>query len=284
MALATLTVYREYVRWDQGANRRNVSGVTDHDDFALEGRVPARDEQPVSPPEDAPPQRRSEPPERHGGQHTAPPGFPSETAQWHQPPPGMTYGNEGRVSGRARTEHPTQPWQQPAPPHEPSTGPGAGGQGSYGPGAAPVSGSYVDSIRTSELVPIRKVPPGRGWRRLVYTATFGLVNLGQSPRELRQAQLEAKIRTLLRGHYKIGVLGKGGVGKTTLAAAVGSIFADLRQDDRVVAIDADTAFGKLAARVDPHARSSYWDVVADQHLDTFADMRSRVGSNAAGLF
>jgi len=261
-----------------------VSGVTDHDDFALEGTVPARDEQPVSPPEDAPPQRRSEPPERHGGQHTAPPGFPSETAQWHQPPPGMTYGNEGRVSGRARTEHPTQPWQQPAPPHEPSTGPGAGGQGSYGPGAAPVSGSYVDSIRTSELVPIRKVPPGRGWRRLVYTATFGLVNLGQSPRELRQAQLEAKIRTLLRGHYKIGVLGKGGVGKTTLAAAVGSIFADLRQDDRVVAIDADTAFGKLAARVDPHARSSYWDVVADQHLDTFADMRSRVGSNAAGLF
>jgi MinD-like ATPase involved in chromosome partitioning or flagellar assembly len=60
--------------------------------------------------------------------------------------------------------------------------------------------------------------------------------------------------------------------------------ADLRQDDRVVAIDADTAFGKLGARVDPHVMSSYWDVVADQHLDTFADMRSRVGSNAAGLF
>jgi hypothetical protein len=133
-------------------------------------------------------------------------------------------------------------------------------------------------------VPIRKVPPRRGWRRLVYNATFGLVNLGQSPGELRHAQLETKIRTVLRGHYKIGVLGKGGVGKTTVAAAVGCIFADLRQDDRVVAIDADTAFGRLGARVDPHVVGSYWDVATDQHLDTFADMRSRVGNNAAGLF
>jgi hypothetical protein len=28
----------------------------------------------------------------------------------------------------------------------------------------------------------------------------------------------------------------------------------------VVAIDADTAFGKLGARVDPHATGSYWDL------------------------
>jgi hypothetical protein len=39
------------------------------------------------------------------------------------------------------------------------------------------------------------------------------------------------------------------IGKTTVAASVGSIFAQLRQDGRVVAIDADTAFGKLTARV-----------------------------------
>jgi MinD-like ATPase involved in chromosome partitioning or flagellar assembly len=196
----------------------------------------------------------------------------------------MGYGEEARISGTPRTDPSPQPWQQPAPPHKRSTEPSEGGQEPYGPAAPPVAWNYVDSIRTSELVPIRKVPPGRGWRRLVYNATFRLVNLGQSPGELRQAQLEAKIRTLLRGHYKVGVLGKGGVGKTTVAAAVGSVFADLRQDDRVVAIDADTAFGKLGARVDPHVVSSYWDVAADQRLDTFADMRSRVGNNAAGLF
>ena len=123
-----------------------------------------------------------------------------------------------------------------------------------------------------------------GWRRVLYKATFGLVNFGRSPSELRQAELEAKIRTLLRGNYKVGVLGKGGVGKTTIAAAVGSIFAELRQDDRVVAIDADTAFGKLGARVDPQVDASYWDLAADEHLDTFADIRTRVGNNAAGLF
>ena len=148
----------------------------------------------------------------------------------------------------------------------------------------PSSWNYVDGIRTSELVPARKVPPGGGWRRVLYNATFGLVNLGQSPGERRQAELDAKIRTLLRGNYKVGVLGKGGVGKTTVAAAVGSISAELRQDDRVVAIDADTAFGKLGARVDPHAVGSYWDLAADEHLDTFADVRSRVGNNDAGLF
>jgi hypothetical protein len=48
------------------------------------------------------------------------------------------------------------------------------------------------------------------------------------------------------------------IGKTTVAASVGSIFAQLRQDGRVVAIDADTAFGKLTARVDLHATGSYW--------------------------
>jgi MinD-like ATPase involved in chromosome partitioning or flagellar assembly len=51
-----------------------------------------------------------------------------------------------------------------------------------------------------------------------------------------------------------------------------------------VAIDADTAFGKLGSRIDPNAAGSYWELAADEHLDTFADVRSRVGNNAAGLF
>ena len=133
-------------------------------------------------------------------------------------------------------------------------------------------------------MPSKKVPPRKGWRRVIHRGTFGLINLGPSPDEQRLADLENKIRSLLRGHYKIGVFGKGGVGKTTVSASVGSIFAELRQDDRVVAIDADTAFGKLGSRIDPNAAGSYWELAADEHLDTFADVRSRVGNNAAGLF
>jgi MinD-like ATPase involved in chromosome partitioning or flagellar assembly len=134
------------------------------------------------------------------------------------------------------------------------------------------------------LVPTRKPLPGRGWRKLLYGATFGLVNLGPSQDELREAELEVKIKSVFRGHYKIGVLGKGGVGKTTVSASVGSVFAELRQDDRVVAVDADTAFGKLGSRIDPKAQGSYWELASDRHLDSFADVRARVGNNAAGLF
>jgi len=160
-------------------------------------------------------------------------------------------------------------------PEQRGTAPTGGGAGNW---------SYVDQIRSSELVPTRKVPPSRGWRRVVLRTTFGLINLGQSPDERREAELEAKVRAVLRGRYKIGVLGKGGTGKTTIAACVGSLFARLRQDDRVVAVDADTAFGKLATRIDPRTSGSYWELIGDRHLNTFADMRTRVGNNGAGLF
>ncbi|KUI26384.1 chromosome partitioning protein ParA [Mycobacterium sp. IS-1742] len=149
---------------------------------------------------------------------------------------------------------------------------------------SPHPGSYTEGIRVDRLVPPRRTPPGRGWRRWVYRLSFGRIDPGPSPDELRQRELENKIRGVLRGHYKVGVMGKGGVGKTTVSASIGSVFAELRQDDRVVAIDADTAFGKLGSRVDPDAQGSYWELASDQHLESFADVRSRVGNNAAGLF
>jgi len=179
---------------------------------------------------------------------------------------------------------PTRPPVAPAPPAQQWQG----GQGwpefRFAPPQAPADWSYAEGIDYTELVPQRRTPPGRGWRKLLYQATFGLVNLGPSPDERRQAELEGKIRAVLRGHYKIGVLGKGGVGKTTVSASVGSVFAELRQEDRVVAVDADTAFGKLGSRIDPRAPGSYWELTGDDHLDSFADIRSRVGNNAAGLF
>jgi len=52
----------------------------------------------------------------------------------------------------------------------------------------------------------------------------------------------------------------------------------------VVAIDADTAFGKLASLIDPTTSGSYWELASDRHLFSFGDIRSRVGSNKFGLF
>ena len=41
------------------------------------------------------------------------------------------------------------------------------------------------------------------------------------------------------------------IGRTIVAAWVGSSFTQVRHDDPVVAIDADTAFGRLGARAAP---------------------------------
>jgi MinD-like ATPase involved in chromosome partitioning or flagellar assembly len=127
-------------------------------------------------------------------------------------------------------------------------------------------------------------PPDRGWRRILRLITFGLVKLGPSPEQRQEAQYEAAIRTVLRGTHKVGVLGKGGVGKTSVAASVGSLFAELRRQDHVVAIDADTAFGRLSSRIAPRSTSSFWGLTADKNLETFTDVAERVGRNPVGLY
>jgi len=126
--------------------------------------------------------------------------------------------------------------------------------------------------------------PERGWRRVLQLVTFGLFHPGPSAAQLREAQCVAAIRTVLRGNFKVGVLGKGGVGKTSVAASVGSLFAELRGHDHVVAIDADTAFGRLISRIDPASTASFWDLTADRNLRSFGDVAARLGRNAAGLF
>jgi MinD-like ATPase involved in chromosome partitioning or flagellar assembly len=233
-------------------------------------------------------------PDRPGGsfrqtpRYGPPPGSPRDTG----PLPTVNRPDDGAWPQQCgwQAQRAARPAGAPPPPPPPSGAPtgqpwppqGYGGEATTAPPQPPAS--YADRIRADDLVPARKVPPSRGWRLALYKATFGWVNLGPSADEIRQVELENKIKSALRGHYKIGVMGKGGVGKTTVSASVGSVFAELRQDDRVVAIDADTAFGKLGSRVDPKAQGSYWELASDQHLDTFADVRSRVGNNAAGLF
>lgn len=125
--------------------------------------------------------------------------------------------------------------------------------------------------------------PDRGWRRALRLATFGLIDLGPSPAQRREAQFVQAIQARLYGNYKVGVLGKGGVGKTSVAASVGSLFAELRRQDHVVAIDADTAFGRLGSRIDPASTGSFWELTADQNLRSFDDVVARLGRNAAGL-
>lgn len=166
--------------------------------------------------------------------------------------------------------------------------PGAPAAARSPPAAPPATPPAQQSWNTVDFSAAEQTPrgpgPRYGWQRLVFKATFGLVNPGPSAIEKQDAANEATVAATLRGNYKVGVLGKGGVGKTTVAASVGSIFAELRRQDRVVAIDADTAFGRLGSRIDPRTHGSYWEIAADKNLRSFADVSSRVGSNSAGLY
>ncbi|MFA1704565.1 MinD/ParA family protein [Mycobacterium intracellulare] len=176
------------------------------------------------------------------------------------------------------------PAPAPAPPR-PSAAPQGWAPAPPPPAAAP---SFRPPPAVAPQQPAPAPPPSpdlpdRGWRRVLRIATFGLITLGPSPAQRQEAQFEAAIQTRLHGNYKVGVLGKGGVGKTSVAASVGSLFAQLRRQDHVVAIDADTAFGRLSSRIDPGSTRSFWELTADKNLRSFDDVVARLGRNSAGL-
>jgi MinD-like ATPase involved in chromosome partitioning or flagellar assembly len=133
------------------------------------------------------------------------------------------------------------------------------------------------------MVAPRKIPPAAGWRRLVYAVTFGAVNLGESRSERRYRELRERIRRHIRKQYVIAIAsGKGGVGKTTITACLGSILRQCRPDN-VVAVDAVPGFGTLAGRIDETPPGDYAALLSDPDIRGYADIREYLGQNGVGL-
>jgi MinD-like ATPase involved in chromosome partitioning or flagellar assembly len=214
----------------------------------------------------------------------APPRPPAPPQQQPRPglPPVPPPSHPPRPS--APSQRSAVPPQQPPRPGPPPVSPrsAAPPRQTAAPAVAPPREPWADGAFAPVTTPATE-PPDRGWRRILRLATFGLVKLGPSAAQRQEAQFEAAVRTVLRGNYKVGVLGKGGVGKTSVAASVGSLFAELRRQDHVVAIDADTAFGRLSSRIDPRSTGSWWELTSDNNLQSFADVVGRLGRNSAGL-
>jgi MinD-like ATPase involved in chromosome partitioning or flagellar assembly len=106
------------------------------------------------------------------------------------------------------------------------------------------------------------------------------------PSAAERAVLErrARIRRKLAESCQIAVLSvKGGVGRTTVTAVLGSTYAQLRAD-RVVAVDANPDFGDLTLRVGRHPRGlTLRDLVRASSLDTFAAVQSFAVTNSDDL-
>lgn len=131
------------------------------------------------------------------------------------------------------------------------------------------------------LIRRAKPLPQTGWRRAVHRMTG--FNPGESDKENSRKRLEARINQPVRGDYNIAVLSlKGGVGKTTTTVGLGSTFAAIR-GDRIIAVDANPDFGTLAQRGPDQCRSTVRDLLLDENIQRYPDIRRYTSQNSSRL-
>jgi len=163
---------------------------------------------------------------------------------------------------------PAPAWVDAAPPVDPPRA-SRGGSASQ-----PESRPTAASLTADRVLRQRGSAPKRGWRKAVLNFTGGQVNLGPSPRERRERELHKRVRTPIHGCQRLAVISlKGGVGKTTTVAALGSMFASLR-GDRVIAVDANPDRGTLGEKIVGDTHLTVRDFVGrSPRLHRYADVR-----------
>ncbi|MEU4802253.1 AAA family ATPase [Actinosynnema sp. NPDC023587] len=139
-------------------------------------------------------------------------------------------------------------------------------------------------MSSQQLIKRAKRPPQSGWRKTVHAVTGGLVNLGESPADVRRRELIGRINQPLRGCYKIAMLSlKGGVGKTTTTTTLGSTFSSLR-GDRVIAVDANPDRGTLALKVPRETTATVRHLLRDaSRITKYSDVRAYTSQSPSRL-
>ena len=145
----------------------------------------------------------------------------------------------------------------------------------------PTGGLTAAAFNDDDMLPTKRKVPTMGWQRAVHQLSRGTVNLGPGAAERRQDELEERLRTPIVGSRRVVVMSrKGGVGKTTMTLALGSVFSTLR-GDRVVAVDANPDAGNLAHRVATPNRLNVTHVLEDMaKIDSYARLRSYLSQGA----
>ncbi|MET0796038.1 MAG: AAA family ATPase, partial [Rhodococcus sp. (in: high G+C Gram-positive bacteria)] len=127
--------------------------------------------------------------------------------------------------------------------------------------------------------PVRPAPAG-GWRKALYTMSGRSVNLGNGAKDQHVVELTRQINQPLQGCYKVAVLSlKGGVGKTTTTATLGSMFASIR-GDRVVAVDANPDRGTLSQKIPLETPATVRNLLRDENsIEKYSDVRGYTSQN-----
>ncbi len=205
------------------------------------------------------------------------------------PPPLASPSEDALPGGDAMSYDHEAPVADLPPPPEPANSRHAAPMGSYVEHSAPEppeewnippvpaasSRADAESLTAASVLRTRRARPQSGWRKHVLTLTGGKVNLGLSPEDRRRADLLARARTPVRGSHRVAVISlKGGVGKTTTTAALGSMFANLR-GDRVIAVDANPDRGTLSERITRESGATIRHLLeARERVTRYGDVRA----------
>lgn len=193
-------------------------------------------------------------------QHAAPPPQPRSAPA---PAPSQQHFGDAQESS----------WSAPPPPPA----------GQPAPTSAATMGNHraIDALSHVGVRTAVKMPSQRGWRHWLYM--FTRINMGPSPDEIYEMDLQARVRRNARDSYQIGVFGlKGGVGKTAVTVALGSALSKVR-GDRILAIDADPDGGNLADRAGRQSAATVSDLLSDKELSRYNDIRAYTSMNSANL-
>lgn len=145
-------------------------------------------------------------------------------------------------------------------------------------------GDPAHDLSSAQLLRQTARPPRSGWRRAVFAASGGTVNLGESSAELQRRELISRVNQPLNGCYKIAMLSlKGGVGKTTVTATLGSTLASLR-GDRVIGVDANPDRGTLAQKIPLETAATVRHLLRDaDRIRRYSDIRSYTSQGPSRL-
>lgn len=130
----------------------------------------------------------------------------------------------------------------------------------------------------------RHAAPLTGWRRALKAITFGTVEPGPSPAQIRLAERTAAIRVPIVGTHRVAVISlKGGVGKTTTTMMLGSTLASLR-GDRVIALDANPDAGTLGDRLPRRTTATVRDLLTHYtEVRSWADLAAYTSQSSSRL-